>query len=225
MTGIEQLDLLDDEPLARAGARRRRRAQPESRRAAVALRRFSSAASSSLVGAGGLLRPAGVGAVSCGIGLGPRPLRDSIRFRRRPLRRGDGPGRRHPFRTISVAARGWTSDQWAARCVSRSSPTPPRTRGRRPPASHRQLHRRTRTRSSSSHSSGSIRGGAIRSVFEPAKLPGGEDDGQREVLTAVVGVPARDLLPSTVVTAYFRPARSFRKTSCGCTSISRRRWA
>ena len=88
------------------------------------------------------------------------------------------------------------------RCASRSSPKLPRHTGRRSPASHRQLHRRTRR--GRLQATVRVRSGRrYQVVFEPAKLPGGEDDGQPEALTAVVGLPARDLVPSTVVTGVF----------------------
>jgi hypothetical protein len=164
------------------------------------LRRFSSAIV--LASALGASCAPGVGAVSCGIGLGPRPL--EIQFDS-----ADGRSDAATVRVVGIpseylrAARGWTSGQWASalRVTVVADTAASHAEGALPPVIGSYTVERDSVVFKPQF--GFDPGRRYQVVFEPAKLPGGEDDGQREVLTAVVGVPARDLLPSTVVTGVF----------------------
>jgi hypothetical protein len=164
------------------------------------LRRLSTAVVlASALGASAL----GVGAISCGVDSGPRPL--EIQF--------DPAGNRSEAATVRVvgipaeqlrAARRWTAEQWSP--VLRVTVVPdaavPATA--LPPVI----------------GSYSVDGDAVvfkpqfgfdpgrryHVLFDSAKLSGANENSRGDALTAVVGLPGKDLVPTTVVTAVFPSA-------------------
>ena len=209
--------------LARAGTRQRR-AEPERRRAAVALRRVLVARSSVRVGAGGLLRLLASERVSCGIGA---PDRVRSRFNSMPPTAAPTPHRSASsacLREHLRAARDWTSDQWAsalrvtvvADAAASDATTPPPVIGSYAVERGAVVFK--------PHVPASIPAGTITSCSTPPSYPATATDSRgahRGRRPAGERPDAHDGRDRTS----FRPARSFRRTSCGCTSISRRRWA
>jgi hypothetical protein len=164
------------------------------------LRRVSTAVVlASALGASAAL---GVGSISCGFDSGPRPL--EIQF--------DPAGNRSDAATVRVvgisseqlrAARGWKAEQWAPVVRVTVVPDDVAPATALPPVIGSYSVARDAVVFKPQF--GFDPGRRYQVVFDPAKLSGNEDS-RPDALTAVVGLPGRDLVPTTVVTAVFPSA-------------------
>jgi hypothetical protein len=164
------------------------------------LRRYSTAFLSASVLAAAFA--SGAGALSCGSGGAPRQL--EIRF--------DAAGNRPDAATVRVVgiptehlrgARDWTPEQWAAafRVTVESADAAARAGAPLPPVIGSYTVQRDTVIFKPQF--GFDPGRRYRAMFEPARLPGAGAPSDPAPLTAMFGLAAENLVPSTIVASIF----------------------